>query len=109
MVEDSSAGITLIEAAGDVAIAGKTVFRIQNGRAILSSDDGQPLDRCSRVRILATQPTQIQFTGVIRSAAALEAVAGEPIGDLPEARGQSVLQIESELLPYVTLVEFSKQ
>jgi hypothetical protein len=109
VVEASSAGITLIEAAGDVAIDGKTVFRIQNGRAIVSSDDGQALDRCSRVRILATQPTEIQFTRAIRSAVALEAGAGKPIGDLPEAGGQSVLKIDSELLPYVTLVEFSKK
>ena len=107
--ESPGGGITLIEAAGDVIIAGKDVFRIQAGRAIISSEDGLPLDTCSRVRIVATEPTQIRFSKRIRSAAALEPGATKPLGDVPEASGQFELKIESELLRYPTRIEFSKE
>lgn len=106
VVGESASGVSLIEAAGEVKVGTETVFRVQSGRVIVSSDDGQPLDVCRRVRMVATEPTEIRFARRIRSAAVLEAGAAKPIARIPEAEGQTVLTIDSELARYATQVDF---
>ncbi|MEP6538167.1 MAG: hypothetical protein ABJF23_22705 [Bryobacteraceae bacterium] len=54
VVEAGSNGITFIEAAGEVGIGGKPVFGVKSGRALIDSDDGLPLDRSARIRIMTT-------------------------------------------------------
>ena len=105
VVEESSTGVILIEAAGDVMISPRTVFRVETGRAIVSSDDGRPLDVSTRVRVLATEPTTIRFARRIRSAAVLEPGNAKPIATLPETDDQTTFRIDSELVRYVTLLE----
>jgi len=103
VVEASPRGVTFVEAAGDVSIGGKSIFRVLSGRALIDVDDGLPLERTTRIRIMTTEPTEIHFTRQIQSASAVGA------GLLPDAAGKDTLQIDSELIRYVTVVEFAEK
>src|SRR5262249_22037885 len=107
--EIAGGGIGLIEAAGKVILGENTVFEVQPGRVIVSSDDGQSLDRSRRLLILATEPATIRFTKTMQNAGVLERGQAKPIGTVPEAVGQSELKVGYELLRYITRVEFSDQ
>ena len=108
LVQDGSAGVNLIEAAGSVLIGGKPFCNIEKGRAILATDGTHGLTGARRIRVLATEPGTIHFPRPIRSISVLQDGI-DPIATLsPEAGNRSALTIDGELVRYVLEVEFAR-
>jgi hypothetical protein len=108
LVQDGSAGVNLIEAAGSVLIGGKPFCNIEKGRAILATDGTHGLTGARHIRVLATEPGTIRFPRPIRSISVLQD-GTDPIATFsPETADRSVLTIDGELVRYVLELEFDR-
>jgi hypothetical protein len=102
MVHESAAGINWVQGSGEVVINGSQLCKLDEGRAILASDDDLDLLSSKRVRVLVTQPTRIKFAHAIASVGVLEENRAEPVGTFkPEGADKAAIDIDSELVRYV--------
>jgi hypothetical protein len=106
---ENVAGINWVEASHEVTIDGSRVCSIESGRVILVSDDGLDLARSKRVRLLATEPTAVEFSQQVESVAVLEENRPEPLTTfVPEGKAKPTLVIDSQLVRYVLRVTFGQ-
>ena len=102
MVQESAAGINWVHTSGAVVINGSQLCAIEQGRAILASDDALDLLHSKRVRVLATQPTRIKFARGIASVGVLEENRAQPLATYtPDGVDKAAIDIDSELVRYV--------
>jgi len=107
MVHEDAAGVSLVEAAGEVIVNGAHLCSVDKGRAIIASDDGNSLTTSKRLRVLASEPTMIRFARAIRSLEVLPETNPAPLPTFaPDASGPSVLEIDSEAVRYIVRVLF---
>jgi hypothetical protein len=105
-VHERKSGVNYVEAAGNVVLNGAPVCNIEQGRAIIASDDDLDLAHSHRLRILAAAPTRITFSRPLHSVSILEAGVAHPLATLtPKASDARVLNIDQELSRYVLRVE----
>jgi hypothetical protein len=95
-----------VEGSGEVAIGGSRLCTIEQGRAILASDEGLDLMHSKRVRLLVIKPTRIKFALVINSIALLGENRAEPLATfMPEGADKTAIDVDSELIRYVLRID----
>jgi hypothetical protein len=106
LVHEGEAGINWVQGSGEVAIGGSRLCTIEQGRAILASDDGLDLMHSKFVRVLVTEPTRIKFAHVINSVAVLGEDRAEPLATfMPEGADKAAIDVDSELIRYVLRID----
>jgi hypothetical protein len=106
LVHERDSGLGLMESSGEVTLNGQWFGRIEQGRAVLVSEDDRDLTTCQRTRVVVTEPTRIEFRREIASCQVWEEGRDGPLGIIP-MEGK-VLDIDSEMKRYVLRLEWRK-
>ncbi len=106
LVQSGAQGPTLIEAAGEVAVAGEPVFSTDSGRITAVSMDGQPLQASSQWKVsAATTPVVLKFPRAVSAVEVLLNDAGET-AKVEITPGAKELTIDREMSRYPVLLHF---
>ncbi len=104
-VRQRGRAVDWIEASGVVSRNGSPICSIEKGRAILVSEHGLDLATAPSVRVLVTEATAIHFPRKILSIAIFKQQPPVPVV-IERPTNSSVLNVDSELVPYVIGVRF---
>ncbi len=104
-VRQHGTAVDWIEASGNVSRNGSPICSIEKGGAILASEHGLDLATAPSVRVLATEATAIHFPRKILSIAIFKQDQPVPVV-IERPKNSSVLNVDSELVPYVIEVRF---
>ncbi|MHB0998737.1 MAG: hypothetical protein ACYC27_05770 [Armatimonadota bacterium] len=106
MVHDCSTGIDFMEASGEVIIDGRKVCKIDAGRVIISSDDGNPIADSGRIRLMVTEPATLEFERKIERCSIIDESIDIPLAVCNISANR--LHVDSQMSRYVILLEMSK-
>jgi hypothetical protein len=108
LVHASESGINLVEAAETVKIDGIVIFSISNGRLIAATPQGDSLTGFHIWHILATEPTEIQFSRKLGNVQLLGNELDRKYTTPLPVDEDNRLIIDDEMTQYVIEVEFSE-
>jgi hypothetical protein len=108
LIHEGRNGILLIEAAGEVRLQGRPWCNIRHGRAFIASSTEDGLLTTRRIRLLATEPTTIDFERPIAAIGIEDENTRSSTVVVPGfSSSMPKLEIDDELIRHIVWIEFA--
>ncbi len=106
LVHVTDRGVVLLEGVGELKLNGVPFCRVERGRLIVASEDGQALDHANALRLMVTEPTRVDFMRPLAFVGIGDGFDHPPVDAGVHNIDGNALIVDDQLARYVVHVTF---